>query len=154
MLQIHSLRKEIKRIVQNPENPLEIVLSKAIGDLSEEVGFNNIVLSPELEEELAKINKDAQVRWNRLSKKIDFYCSSCGTKLHNSTCGKFECHICDEIMMVPSKKLHNICGICHEFSNKTCTGNMNHDYESVVIKSRKTKKPISTWVLNTSLDSE
>ena len=153
MLQIHSLRKELKRIVQNPSNPLEIVVSKAIGDLSEEVGFNNIVLAPALEEELSKINKDAQVRWNRLSKKIDFFCSSCGTKLHTSTCGKFECHICDEVMMVPSKKLNNICSICHEYNN-SCPGNLEHDYESVVIKNRKTKKGIPPWVLDTSLDSE
>lgn len=153
MSPIRSLKDIIKDCIHKPQSPLEILVSKALMDLIEEVGMHNVALSSELEDALVSISKDSQIRWNRLGKRLDFYCSSCGSKLNPSSCGKFECRVCDDVMMIPAKSLNKICSNCPSYKSE-CPGNLEHDFDGVVIRNKATKKPIPTWVLNTSLDPE
>lgn len=153
MSSVRDLRNVVLKSIKEPVEPLEILISKALNDLAEEVGLGNLALSQDLEKELVRVTNNAQIKWTRVSKKLDFYCTSCGSKLIPSTCGKFDCRTCDELMMIPARKLNAICYSCPAFQ-KECPGNLDHDYENVLIKNKKTRKALPTWVLDSAVDPE
>lgn len=136
-----------------PETAEELLIQRALGDLAEEVGLNNIVLEPSLEKVLVSLTRNAQIKWNRTSRKLDFICTSCGSKVIPSTCGKYECRTCDEVMMLPSMKLNEICMNCPSYQ-KECPGNLDNDNENIVVRIKKTKTVLPPWILGSAIDPE
>lgn len=142
MSAIRSIKSEIRRRVRNPVEPIDNLLMISLKELAEEVGMKNIALHPDYEKMLSQITGDKQIKWNILAKKVEFYCSSCKTKLVPSDCGKFQCYNCDNIMTVKAKSLNKICLSCIEYQNM-CKGNIETKAPNVIIKNKRTKKPIT-----------
>lgn len=136
-----NLENIIKQVYKSPTSDIEIILSKSIGIFLEEIKLKNIAVTKSVEDSLIRITKDTELKWKKASRKLMFKCSSCKSTLYSSECGRFECQVCDNIMMVPIKQLNDICQTCVSFKT-SCLGNLDKSYSKTIVCSNKTKKEI------------
>ncbi len=136
-----NLEVFLKELFKNPLNDTDLILSKSLDMFTEEVKLKNIALSYKLEDVLIRITRDTELRWRRLSRRLFFRCSSCSAILNVSECGRFECKVCDEIMMIDSKVLNNICSSCISY-NTSCPGNLGKTFSAPKILKVKNKKEV------------
>lgn len=136
-----NLEHIIKQVYISPNTDIEIILSKSIGIFLEEIKLKNIAVTKSVEDSLIRITNDTELKWKKVSRKLLFKCSSCKSILYSSECGRFDCQVCDNMMMVPIKQLNKICETCVSYK-LSCLGNLDKSYSKVIVSSNKTKKEI------------
>lgn len=131
----------VKQIYLSPEGDLEIVLSKGLDILLNEIKSGNLVVAKNIEDALVRITNDTELKWKKLSRKLIFRCSSCNSILYSSECGRYECKVCDNVMSIKLPQLNSICNTCVSYK-VSCLGNMDRTYPSVRVLKVSSKKEV------------
>jgi len=131
----------IKQIYSSPSGDLEIVLSKGIDILLNEIKSGNLIVAKNIEDALVRITNDTELKWKKLSRKLVFRCSSCNSILYSSECGRYECKVCDNVMSIKFPQLNSICNTCVSYKI-SCLGNMDKTYPSVKVLKASSKKEV------------